>query len=69
MKIDLKIKAKEVEAPLESGGAISTALQVFPLKDSKTTLKLPKVEVVEMVERFLVYLINDAARLLDNGSS
>jgi hypothetical protein len=60
-KIKLKIKAKVVEVPTRSGGIISTARQISPLQDHKSTLKVAMVEVVQMVEIFPVYLVKDAS--------
>lgn len=50
MKNELKIKAKVVEVHTESGDNTSTATKISPPKYCKFTLKLAKVEVVELSE-------------------
>jgi hypothetical protein len=47
-----KMTVKVVEIFHQSGAITSTAKQVSPPKDSKFTLKITKVEVVEVSEVF-----------------
>jgi hypothetical protein len=57
----LKSNQKWWRYPIKSECIISTARHVSPLKDAKSTLKLARVEMVEI---FSMYLVKNAVEVL-----